>query len=204
MNYLYYLIYKIKSKYEQYYFWHISPKRGLQNLISQGVVYGKRCRILGKIYVKRSSNGSFVIGDNFFCQSGGLASIDVQSSSKFQVEDNGFLEIGNNVGVSSVIVHCWNKIIIGDNVKIGAGCMIFDTNFHNTDFQIRNTTDALETISTSPVLIDDNVFIGTRSIICKGVHIGKNSIVAAGSVVVKNIPENEVWGGNPAKFIKKI
>ena len=89
-------------------------------------------------------------------------------------------------------------------MKIGAGCMVFDTNFHNTDFQIRNSTDALETISTSPVLIDDNVFIGTRSIICKGVHIGKNSIVAAGSVVVKNIPENEVWGGNPAKFIKKI
>jgi acetyltransferase-like isoleucine patch superfamily enzyme len=48
------------------------------------------------------------------------------------------------------------------------------------------------------------VFIGARCIILKGVTIGEKSIVAAGSVVTKNIPEGEVWGGNPAKFIKKI
>lgn len=200
----YNLLYKLKNKYEQYYFWHISPIEGLHNLQKQQITYGEKCRILGPVIIRKAPESSIVIGDNFFCQSGSRASIDVQASSKIQTEEGGCLKIGDNVGVSSIVIHCWNKIVIGNNVKIGAGCMIFDTNFHNIDFRIRTTTDAIDTISTRPVYIDDNVFIGTRSIICKGVHIGKNSIVAAGSVVVKDIPENEVWGGNPAKFIKSL
>lgn len=47
-------------------------------------------------------------------------------------------------------------------------------------------------------------FIGARSIICKGVTIGDHAMIAAGSVVVGDVPANEVWGGNPAKFIKNI
>lgn len=52
--------------------------------------------------------------------------------------------------------------------------------------------------------IEDYVFIGTRSIICKGVTIGDHSVIAAGSVVIKDVPADEVWGGNPAQFIKKL
>jgi acetyltransferase-like isoleucine patch superfamily enzyme len=55
-----------------------------------------------------------------------------------------------------------------------------------------------------PVRIEDGAFIGTNAIICKGVTIGKESIVAAGAVVVKSIPPGEIWGGNPAKFIRKL
>lgn len=54
------------------------------------------------------------------------------------------------------------------------------------------------------MVIEDNVFIGARCIILKGVTIGENSIVGAGSVVTKSIPANEIWAGNPAKFIRKI
>lgn len=53
------------------------------------------------------------------------------------------------------------------------------------------------------VHIGDGCFIGANSIICKDVKIGKNSIIAAGSVVTKDIPDNEIWGGNPARYIKK-
>jgi acetyltransferase-like isoleucine patch superfamily enzyme len=52
------------------------------------------------------------------------------------------------------------------------------------------------------VIIEDNVFIGAHSTILKGVTIGKNSVIGACSVVTKNIPPNEIWAGNPAKFIK--
>lgn len=53
------------------------------------------------------------------------------------------------------------------------------------------------------VYIGDNVFIGTGTIISKDVRIGENSIIGAGSVVTKDIPDNEIWAGNPARFIKK-
>lgn len=56
----------------------------------------------------------------------------------------------------------------------------------------------------APVVIEDNVFIGARSIILKGVTIGENSIVGAGSVVTRSIPSNQIWGGNPAKFIRNL
>ena len=56
----------------------------------------------------------------------------------------------------------------------------------------------------APVVIGGNVFIGARCIILKGVTIGENSIIGAGSVVTKSIPANEIWAGNPAKFIRKI
>ena len=59
-------------------------------------------------------------------------------------------------------------------------------------------------IKTKNIRIDDNVFIGGHSIILKGSSIGKNSIIGAGSVVSGEIPANEIWGGNPAKFIRSI
>ena len=59
-------------------------------------------------------------------------------------------------------------------------------------------------VKTAPVYIGNNFFIGAKSIICKGVTIGDNSMICAGSVVCKNIDSNELWGGNLAKYIKKV
>ena len=56
----------------------------------------------------------------------------------------------------------------------------------------------------APVKIEDNAFVGARSMILKGITIGKNSIIGAGSVVTKSVPENEIWAGNPARFVRKI
>ena len=57
---------------------------------------------------------------------------------------------------------------------------------------------------TSPIILKDNVWIGDRAVVGKGVTIGKNSIVAAGAIVVKDVPDNVVVGGNPAKIIKEL
>ncbi|GIR03084.1 MAG: hypothetical protein CM15mP12_6150 [Gammaproteobacteria bacterium] len=54
------------------------------------------------------------------------------------------------------------------------------------------------------VEIEENVWIGERSIVLKGSKIGKNSIIGAGSVVAGDIPENCIFAGNPAKFVKKL
>lgn len=53
-----------------------------------------------------------------------------------------------------------------------------------------------------PVEIKNNVFIGCNTIICKSIVVGENSVIGAGSVVTRDIPANEVWAGNPAKFLK--
>ena len=58
--------------------------------------------------------------------------------------------------------------------------------------------------NTSPIILEENVWVGDRAVVGKGVTIGKNSIVAAGAVVVKDVPKNVVVGGNPAKIIKEL
>ena len=121
------------------------------------------------------------------------------------VADSAKLEIGNDTGCSSVTICCFDSIKIGNNVKIGAGSLIMDTNFHSLDWRERRIESEMETNKkTAPIAIGDDVFIGARTRINKGVTIGERSIVAAGSVVVKDIPADEIWGGNPAKFIKKL
>lgn len=128
------------------------------------------------------------------------------SRCRIQALRNSRLTIGENTGISSSLIFCANSVTIGKNVKIGGGCRIFDTDFHNTkNFKERRTsaTDGPKA-ETRPVTIEDDVFIGTNCIIGKGVTIGSRSIIAAGSVVVKNVPSDEVWGGNPACFIKEI
>ena len=57
---------------------------------------------------------------------------------------------------------------------------------------------------TAPIVIGNDVFVGANSIILKGVTIGDRAIIGAGSIVTKDIPKDEVWAGNPAKFIRKI
>ena len=83
--------------------------------------------------------------------------------------------------------------------------MIFDTNFHSTNWQDRADRDIdTQKAKTSPIHIGDYAFIGAHCIIGKGITIGEKSIIAAGSVVTRDVPACEIWGGNPANFIKKI
>lgn len=92
-----------------------------------------------------------------------------------------------------------NKITIGDNVMVGPR-VSFYTAGHPTDAEIRN--EALE--FGLPITVKDNVWIGGNVVILPGVTIGKNSIVAAGAVVTKDVPDNVIVGGNPARVIREI
>ena len=138
----------------------------------------------------------------------GSALCDTSQNSRSRTGWGGNLVIHDYVGMTSTSIYCNNKIEIGNHVLIGAETLIMDTNFHSLDYSIRGTSKEgyqyKGTINTAPVVIGDNVFIGTRCIINKGVNIGEGAIIAAGSVVVTDIPAWEVWGGNPAKFIKRI
>lgn len=123
----------------------------------------------------------------------------------FIVQKDANLVIGNNVGLSCTAIICSKRIVIGNDVRIGGGVVIYDTDFHSLEMTARTSTpEDLSLVQSSPVEIKDGAFIGAHSIILKGVTIGKNSIVGAGSVISKSIPDNQIWAGNPAKFIKSI
>lgn len=106
--------------------------------------------------------------------------------------------------MSDTVINCKPLISIGKNIKIGTGCMIMDSNFHSSDWRVRRTDSDIEEAVSKPVQICDDVFVGAQSIVCKGVTIGERSMIAAGSVVVSDIPADCIAGGNPCKEIKMI
>lgn len=159
---------------------------------------------VGKLdkHTKLAILGTFKYGKNVVINGDG---IDNTTRSQIVILPDATLEIGDNVGMSQISITCKQLIHIGANVKIGAGTLIFDTNFHNTDWRIRRNQDKdIMTAANASVFIGNDVFIGTRSIITKGVTIGDRTIIAAGSVVVKDIPADSIAGGNPCKVIKLI
>ncbi|PSL06316.1 acyltransferase [Cecembia rubra] len=101
--------------------------------------------------------------------------------------------IGNNVTIKSG-VYLWDGLVIEDNVQVGPNVTFTNDKYPRakTPFKLQRT------------LIKKNASIGAGSIVLGGVVIGENAMVGAGSVVTKDIPDNELWLGNPARFIRKI
>lgn len=179
-----------------------------------------RCRIIflgnNVAYKKFRSNGvplvsvaqgaTCILGNNLAMNNDPRGNpIGCFEKCSIYVDKNATLIIGDNVGISQAAIACQENIIIGNNVKIGGGACVYDSDFHALDYKQRANplTDSKNKI-TKPVLIEDDVFIGAKSIILKGVTIGARSIVGASSVVTNNIPSDEIWAGNPAKFIRKV
>lgn len=174
-------------------------------LLANNVEFGSGFESNGIPKLDVWKNGIMRVGENVRINNGSNHNIiGRQQPCYFVVRSNAKLTIGNNVGISASAIICSIQISIGNNVKIGGNTVIYDTDFHSLKIENRVNAELDKAhTSTSPVFIEDNVFIGAHSTILKGVRIGENSIVGAGSVVTKSIPPNEVWGGNPAKYIKK-
>lgn len=126
---------------------------------------------------------------------------DKQQKNKVFGRSGGGVIIGNNSGISATNINCNVSVTIGSHVLIGAGCLITDSNHHSINWRQR-CFEGDSNVKSAPITICDYVFIGARSIILKGVTIGEKSIIAAGSVVVTDIPANCIAGGNPCKVIK--
>lgn len=117
---------------------------------------------------------------------------------------NAEIIIGSHTGISGGSICAAIRVEIGSECLIGANVTIADTDFHaiapSGRFYNVNPLD----IAAASVVIEDNVFIGTGSIILKGVRVGKNSVIGAGSIVTKDIPENCIAAGNPAKVLSHL
>lgn len=103
------------------------------------------------------------------------------------------LKIGNNCSFSGVSIWCFKSITLGNNVRIGANCLIMDGDAHQDDPRSGEN---------KPILIEDNVWIGGNVVVKKGVTIGRNSVIGMNSIVTKNIPANCIAFGNPCVAVK--
>lgn len=136
------------------------------------------------------------------CNNASKGTLGINRKCKISVYSNAHLYINGTVSMSNTVIVCTKEIVIGDNVMIGGGVTIVDSDFHSLDSRYWSTPNDEKYMKSSPVKIGNNVFIGMHSIILKGCTIGDNSIIAAGLVVCSDVPAGEIWGGNPAKFIK--
>lgn len=162
-----------------------------------GVVYGRKLRGNRCIIVNR---GKVELGNNVFLNS--YPDGELYKTGLLAHLTSSLIKIGDNCSLNGTVIHSRNTVTIGDNCMFGPGVVILDNDSHNISIDpvVRRTGKIAE----SPVVIGNNVWIGMHSIIMKGVHIGDNSIIAAGSVVTKDVPSNQLFGGNPASFLKKL
>ncbi len=137
--------------------------------------------------------------------------------------EKGNVVIGSNTYIGASTIICAENVTIGSDTLIAWGVTIVDHDSHSTDWKNRredvrqwhagylqgDLTKAAnlknwDVVQKKPVIIGDKVWIGFNVIILKGVTIGEGAVVAAGSVVTKNIAAWTVVGGNPAKVIKEL
>ena len=111
----------------------------------------------------------------------------------------GAIRIGDFALLSpGVRISASDEIIIGDGVMMANGCYVTDSDWHTLYDRTRRS------LTPTPVVLEKNVWLGDGVTVLKGVTIGENSVVAARSVVTRDIPKNTVAAGNPARIIKKL
>ena len=172
------------------------------------VIYGRRLKIKkpysiwGNIRFLLLGPGSILIGRNFHAVSARKRSLfTLFSPCHLTVIGDGRIEIGEHVGLNGTTIASRNRISIGDHTMIGPNTFILDHDGHSAwPPRDRWTTSG----TTAPVVIEQDVWIGMNCIILKGVTIGRGAIVAAGSVVIKDVDPNSLYAGNPAVKIKSL
>jgi acetyltransferase-like isoleucine patch superfamily enzyme len=179
---------------------------GKLKFIFNKIKFGNNLVIFGSIYLDINQDSYIEIGDNCTIKSGlGYNPISRNIKSSITSEYNSKLIIGNNFGMSSSCIWVHNSITIGDNVIVGADTIIVDSNCHSLNFLNRRMVNLdLNDKLSDKIIIGNDVFIGTRCIILKGVTIGSRSIIGSGSVVVNDVEPDSIYAGNPAFKIRDL
>jgi len=167
------------------------------------VEIGKNIKIIGRMFISFHCDTKINIGNNVVFRAASHSDLGFYKPISITVLKNAELLVGDNSGFTGTAIYVSKKIVIGKYCNFGGNTTIWDTDFHPVEFKGRRNHDETK-IKSAPVIIGDNVFVGANSMILKGVTIGDRAIIGAGSIVFKDIPADEIWTGNPAKFLTKI
>ena len=141
---------------------------------------------------RRAAGASFIVGNNARVEINGCFSMFYGADVK--VFENGKLSLGSGYSNAGLQIRCSAQITIGNNVIIAKDVVIMDSDAHEIAYDGYQMSKG--------VCIEDNVWIGTRAMILKGVTIGEGAIIAAGAVVTRNVPPHCMAAGVPAKVIR--
>jgi len=198
------LFYKTQSSFE------LDEKKRMEDynyLISHGVEteYGF-VELGGKPIITKYPNSRIIIGKNVTLLSDSLYN---EAGINHPVilatcAENSKIEIKDGCGMSGTSIVCVKNIQIGYNTMLGVNTNIYDTDFHPLDSIKRRNQKNITDATSAPIVIGDDVWIGANCTILKGVVIDNCSVIGIHSLVNKNVGENELHAGVPARFIKKI
>lgn len=175
------------------------------------VKFGRNMQVYTKFFLNKAPGSKITIGDDFIYTNGDAFNPLCRNicGCMYTAFPHSQITIGNGTGISSACLWANSSIAIGSRVKIGGDCILMDSDAHNLDYRIRASKELIDKISkdvltakTAPIVIEDDVLIGTRCIILKGVTIGARSVIGSGSVVTKSIPPDCIAVGNPCRVIK--
>ena len=152
---------------------------------------GQRVRLFG--HPKVVNSGTLRIGDRVrMCSEPIPTELGVGEGATLEIGSQTFINYG--CSIASMLL-----VKIGAHCNIGSHVIIMDNDFHRLEPERRN-----EMPESAPIILEDNVWIGVRTVILRGVTIGAGSVVAAGSVVTKDVPARSLAGGVPAKIIRSL
>ena len=130
---------------------------------------------------------------------------DVYAGSRINVNSGAKLSLGSGYMNYDCVIDCFSSIAIGRGVVISERVVIRDSDNHaitSTVNEVMGETKGDEKPTVAPIVIQDHVWLGMNAIVLKGVTIGEGAIVAAGSVVTKDVPSHCLVAGVPAKVVK--
>jgi acetyltransferase-like isoleucine patch superfamily enzyme len=160
-------------------------------------VIGQKVKVNHKVIFQ--GKGQVNLGDNVLLGYGLSGSL-AQPILLQPREKNAVIEIGSQSAITNGCeLIARQRIKIGENCLIGPGSLIMDSDFHDIRPDFRHTSGA-----SSPITIGDNVWIGARCIILKGITIERDAVIAAGSVVYKNVGPGEILSSNTQHIIGNV
>jgi acetyltransferase-like isoleucine patch superfamily enzyme len=159
----------------------------------------RRIRVDGLPRIRLHPRGTLSIGEDVrLISKYGLNAVGGHQPVTLWIGPDATCSIGNRSGLSHATIVCLRKIEIGNDVLIGGGARIFDSDFH----ALPTAAAYGRQIATLPVKIEDYAFVGAHATVLKGVTIGRGAVIGAASVVTRDVPAYEVWAGNPARRIR--
>ncbi len=180
-------------------------RQTLDTALSRSTAYwwkirlGRDVRFFGSPILQPHPTANITIGDYCTFRSAEWSnSIGLNRRCFIAAGRDAKITIGDHCGFSGTVIAAFDSITIGDRVLCGGNCTIVDTDRHPIDPVARAKNEKSET---SPIVIEDDVFLGMNVVVLKGCTIGRGTVVAANSVVTRSLPKGVIAGGMPARVL---